>query len=253
MTAGADASSQPVPAGAEPKPNPWQRIAGVFFSPGETFESIARRPDFVVPLIVLCVISLLVGIVFAPRVDFGAPAREAMEEKGAPPEQIEQVSKMSNMFGKIISYTGPITTAIVLAVLAAIFLLAFRIMGGEGNYKQAFAITTYAWYIQTLRSVIMAIVLLIRGGLTGAQELETLVRSNPAFLVDMKSNPVLFSLLTNLDVFTLWWLFVTIIGFAAMSRFSKAKAAAIVICLWIVKVIGAAGVAAIGALGRKSA
>jgi hypothetical protein len=248
-----EASSQPVPPRAEPKPNPWQRIIGVFFSPTETMESVARRPDIVVPLIVLCVISLLIGIVFAPRVDFAAPAREAMEDKGAPPEQIEQMSKMSNMIGKVASYASPLIMAVTLAVLAGIFLLAFRIMGGEGDYKQAFAITTYAWYIQTLRSIITAVVILLRGGVVGAQELETIVRSNPAFLVDMKSNPPLFSLLTNIDLFTIWWLFVMIVGFAAMSRFSRAKAAAIVIGLWLVKVIFAAGMAALSMLGRKAA
>jgi len=62
MTVGADASSQPLPPNAEPKPNPWQRITGVFFSPGETFASIARRPDMTVPLLMIILATILITV-----------------------------------------------------------------------------------------------------------------------------------------------------------------------------------------------
>ena len=53
----------------------------------------------------------------------------------------------------------------------------------------------------------------------------TMIKTNPGFLVDMKTHPMLFALLSSLDVFTIWTVVLLIIGFAALSRASKAKAA----------------------------
>jgi len=73
------------------------------------------------------------------------------------------------------------------------------------------------------------------------------LRSNLAFTVDMKTQPVLFSLFGSFDVFTIWTVVLMIIGFAALSRFSKAKSAAIVVSIWAVVIFIKVGFAAIGA------
>ena len=65
------------------------------------------------------------------------------------------------------------------------------------------------------------------------QELATVLKSNPAFLVDLEAQPVLFGLLSSLDVFVIWTLALMSIGYAHMSRFSKAKSATIVFGLWL--------------------
>ena len=63
MTTGQDSALAPPVPDAEPKPNSFQRIIGVLFSPDSTFKSIARRPDWVVPLVLLLVISLAAGVI----------------------------------------------------------------------------------------------------------------------------------------------------------------------------------------------
>ena len=68
-------------------------------------------------------------------------------------------------------------------------------------------------------------------------QMATMVKTNPGFLADMKTQPMLFALLSSLDIFTIWTIVLLIIGFAALARVSKAKAAAIVITWWVV-VIG---------------
>ena len=72
-----------MPAAPAPKPNSFQRIIGVLFSPDATFASIARRPDWVVPLVLIVVLALVNGILVASHIDFGAPAREAGAEGAA--------------------------------------------------------------------------------------------------------------------------------------------------------------------------
>jgi len=69
-----------------------------------------------------------------------------------------------------------------------------------------------------------------------AEDLAIAVRSNLGFLVSMKSNPMAFAVLTSLDIFTIWVLILFIIGFTYVARVSKAKAATIVVTLWLVTV-----------------
>src|SRR5207245_5951175 len=86
-----------MPAEQAPKPNGFQRVIGVLFAPNETFASIARQPDWIVPLLIILVVSLAAGIVFAQRVDFGAPIREAMEQnKNIGPEQAERTIRIGS-------------------------------------------------------------------------------------------------------------------------------------------------------------
>ena len=116
---------------------------GVLISPGETFESIARQPDFWVPVILIVVVSLAAGIILAQRVDFVAPMREQMEERGAPQSQIESTVRFMTPFFKGISYGSPILAIIFLLIIASTMLLAFRAMGGEGDFRQAFSVTRH--------------------------------------------------------------------------------------------------------------
>jgi hypothetical protein len=124
-----------------------------------------------------------------------------------------------------------------------VLLLAFRLMGGEGNFQQAFSVTVYAWMPGVIKSIIMTVIVAMRSNVS-ALDIATLVRSNLAFLVGMKEHPMAFVLLSSLDIFTVWLLALFIIGFAYVSKVSKAKSAAIVITLWIIatlfKLIGPA-------------
>src|SRR5947199_3209314 len=109
MTSGSVDEVSPPGQAAAPKPNPFERIVGVFFSPSETLASIARQPDWVVPLVLMLVVSLISGIVMANRVDFASAAREAMEQnKNIPPDRVESAVKMTAAIGKVASYCAPI-------------------------------------------------------------------------------------------------------------------------------------------------
>jgi hypothetical protein len=235
MTSGSVGEVSP-PGQAAPKPNPFERIVGVLFSPNETFASIARQPDWVIPLMLMLVVSLIAGILMAQRVDFTSAAREAMEEKNIPPDRVESAVKMTAAISRVASYCAPIFSVIGFLVIAGVLLLAFRLFGGEGNFKQAFSVSVYAWMPALLKSIITLAVLLTRESM-GAEDLAIAVRSNLGFLVSMKSNPMAFAVLTSLDIFTVWVLILFSIGFAYVARVSKAKSATIVVTLWLVTVL----------------
>jgi hypothetical protein len=238
------ASAPPPPAAPGPKPSGFQRIIGVLISPNETFASIARQPDFLAPLLIILILAAIGGFIFAQRVDMTAPAREAMEERGNMSEaQMESALKITAMVSKIIAYGSPLISLISLVIIAAVLLLAFRMMGGEGTFKQAFSVTLYAWMPLVIFYIVMDVIIASKTGIT-VLDLPTLVMSNPAFLVTMKEHPLLFALLAAIDIFAIWSLVLFIFGFSYVAGFSKSKSATVVITVWVIwtciKLIGPA-------------
>jgi len=223
------------PSAVEPeKPNTFQRIIGVLFSPGETFDSIVKRPNILGPLLVFVVISVLSAVAVAVKVDFDALAREAIEANpNIPPDKAAGAVGMTKAIMKVSMYASPVLIVLMLVITAGICLLAFKMFGGEGDFNIALSVTTYAWFPRLIRGILGAIVMLSKGSLS-IYELQNPIVSNLGFLFDPKTQPVQYAMGSALDVFNIWSLVLLIIGLAAMSKFSKAKSATIVIVMWLV-------------------
>lgn len=225
------------PSAADPKPSAFQRIGGVLFSPGETFESIARRPDWVVPFVIILALALIGGIVLGTRLDFQSLAREAMEAnpKSAdmPADAMETTVRVMAASMKIGSFLAPVLTAAGILLTAGVLLLSFRLFGGEGTFKQAFAVTNYAWMPRAIKGILGLIVIVSRESVD-IITLQNPVMSNLGFLLSPKDHPLGFALASSLDVFSIWSLILLIIGFSKVSRQSTSKSASIVIALWVV-------------------
>ena len=250
---------QQSPPGAPPpdtkKKNVFERIAGVLFAPAETFQDIARKPDIIAPLLVILIVGYVSTFLVMPKMDYDAiisAQNEQMQKQGREVDEAQRatIERMTTASVKIFGWLGPLFGVAIYAIIAGILLLAFRLFGGEGTYKQAFSATLYAWIPLVLFGIIMTVVAVARGTFDPTTA-ATLVKSNPAFLVDMKEQPVLFSLLSNFDIFTIWTIFLLIVGFAALSKTSKAKAATIVISLWAAMIVVKVGFAALTASRMK--
>jgi hypothetical protein len=249
-----------IPPGSPPPPertkNVFERIAGVLFSPAETFADIARRPDVIGPLAIILILGYIATALMIPKMDIGAiTTMQAEQMRKQNPnmseEQIEQAGRIASAAAKVFGWLGPIVMVIWYAIVAGALLLAFRLFGGQGTYKQAFSTTLYAWMPLVLFTILMAVVVMARGTFDPTTA-ATLVKSNPAFLVDMKEQPVLFSLLSSFDIFTIWTVALLAIGFATLSKTSIGKAFGIVISLWLCMIVVKLGFAALGASRMKA-
>ena len=60
--------------------NHFGRIIGVFFSPKETFEDIAKRPSWVIPVILMTVLGIAVAFVMNQKIDWRDVASKRIEE-----------------------------------------------------------------------------------------------------------------------------------------------------------------------------
>jgi hypothetical protein len=232
------------------------RISGVFVAPVTTFAHIARRPDILVPLLLILAVGYTSTMMMMPHLDWDAMVSqqaEMMKEQNPnlSDSDIERMGRITKSMAQITGYIGPLLVVLGYLIIALVIWGACRLMGGEGSFKQALSATLYAHFPRVLLGIIMGYVARAQG-MVDPSALATIVKSSPAFLVDMKTQPVLFTLLASFELFQIWTIILLIIGFAALSKLSKAKTAAIIISLWLVMLVVKLGFAALGAARMKA-
>lgn len=236
-------SPEAVPA---PAPPAFGRIPGVFFSPVRTMESIARRPTWLLPLLLWTIISVVVTSILIPRIDFDKMMRARLDKGGqtVPEDRIQAAVAMQKRLAPILYNAVAFVTPTIFSLLvAAVFWGSFKSFGWDLTFHQAFGVSTHAFLPGVLGSLIFIPVLLKQQS-ADPSALGDLLRSNLGFLVERKS-AVLHALLQSIDLFSFWTLALLVVGLAAAARVSRESAAAIVIVVWALFVLGKAGFAAI--------
>jgi adenosyl cobinamide kinase/adenosyl cobinamide phosphate guanylyltransferase len=244
--------SEPIGAPAPSGParqSAFGRLGGIIVSPVETLRSITQRPDWVIPLVLLIMVGAATSLASSRHIDVESSVRAQMERQGQKMSeaQMEQAVAIATTVHKFSAAVTVVFVPLVILVIAAVLFGAFKAFGGESGFVQVFSVVVYSWIPGIIKWVIGAVLIVNRGAVT-AEETATLVRSNLGFLSSPDS-PVLFSLLTSFDLFTLWSLALLVVGLAFANRFSYARSAAIVVPLWLLFILGRLGLAAIQAIG----
>lgn len=233
----------PAAAPKELSPSAVGRIVGAIVSPGETFASIAGRPTWLAPLLLWTALSIGVTAVLLPKIDYERVIRQALEKRSQTvseeqmPRIIEQQKKIGSAIGWVFGAAGPSLTGLLVAV---VIWGSFKAFGWDTTFKQSFGVTTHAFLPGVLKALIL-LFLITRQETVDPQALGDLLRSNLGFLVARDSSKALHSLLSSIDVFSFWTVFLFVTGFAAAARIKRGAAAGVILTLWLVAV--AVGVA----------
>lgn len=228
---------------ADAKPNPVERMVEVLTDPFTTMRSIAARPDVLVPLLTIVLLSIVTTWLMAPRLDFTTEMRAQMENRGIPAttidRQIEVIEKGQQFMMPLMAGLSPL----FIAVIAGVLLGGFRLMGGEGGYKQAYSIVTYSWIPAVLKGLVATGIVLFSEDVIYASRLATIVPTNLGFLTTPVENPAMFSLLSSLDLVTFWMLALMGIGFSYAAKMPRGRSIGIVVTMWAVVVLIRTGLA----------
>ena len=231
-------TSLPPPFDAGPDISAVGRIPGVFFSPVRTFDSIARRPTWLAPLLLWTLVSLAVTWVLLPKIDYERLTRQAMQRRGqtVSEDRLASITGQQKKFGAIFGWVAGGAAPAVISLLVAVVLWgAFKAFGWDLKFPQSFGVTTHAFLPGVLKALFLML-LITRQETVDPQALGDLLRSNLGFLVESDSSKALHSLLQSFDVFSLWSLVLFVIGFAAAARIKRGAAAGVIVTLWILAV-----------------
>jgi hypothetical protein len=221
--------------------SPLARVAGVFASPGPTFAAIARRPGWVLPLVISSVLAIAATAAILPRIDFESALREGLAARGktVPEAQFDQILATQKRLSGLGYVWAAIAGTVIALILATVFWAAFKAFGWDLKFRQSFGVTSHA-LLPGIGVSMLLIFFVTRLDLVNPADLGDLTRSNPGFLVDRHADPVLHSLAASLDVFTIWIATLLVIGFAAATNVTRRKAAILIGSLWGIFVLGKA-------------
>jgi hypothetical protein len=230
------------------------RIFGVLFSPKPTFESIVRKPSWVLPLILVALVSVGVVFTFSQRVgwrDFmirqdQQNSRTQKQMESMTEEQRENLINTQTKVAPIFAYVGVVIGPFIAAVVVgAVLMLAFNLIyGTKIGFVPSLAIVSYAWVPGIIGALLGILIIFLKDPST--VDLEHLVASNGgAFLAD-DSAKWLVTLLTAFDLFAFWNMILMALGFSAADpkKISFGKALGTVVGVWLIYVIVKVGLVA---------
>jgi Yip1 domain len=243
-------TSMPAPEAAAPV-SAIGRIVGVFASPKQTFASIAEKPSWVAPMLLMMILAVVVGGLLNSKMNWAQYIRHKAEENPRF-EQLSEDKKDEAVAGQVkfwagFSYAvGAVAIPISILIFAGIYLVAFNLMSGAGvRYGQSFAITTHAFLPAAITSVLAMIILPLKT--YGDVDPENIVATSlKAYLPETAPKPLL-ALGSSLELFWIWCLVLVAIGFAAANprKVKPGAAFGIVFGLWAVWILAKVGWAAI--------
>ena len=228
-----------------------ETLGNIFFDPGETFESLRKKPKFLVAGFIIIAMFLTVTVILFQKVNFEDFMRQQIEKNPRTaqmdPEQKEKAVKMqSGAIGKTIAYVIPfVAVAVVFAAGGGLYLLGVMAMGGVIQYKQAVSVWAYSSLPPAVVGTIVAIIVLL---IKPADSIdlahpETLSQANLGVIAGSSSGPI-YALLSSMDLFQFYGLFLAALGLRKVGKISSGAAWTIVLALFVIKVLGKVGWAA---------
>lgn len=230
----------------------WSRWIGVYFSPGEAFQDIARKPDFILPLVVTVVSAIGITETMLAKIGIERIIRNSMVMGGQAakmsPEQIQQAVDQGKGVGGIMAHVlGALGPPIYLLLVAVVGLVVVNaIFGSPISFKKAFSVTCYANLTGLIGGLMMLAMVLFGSP-------EDFNPNNPSptnvgfFLNPLETSKPVLALTSSIDLFTIWFVVLLGIGFSHATG-EKVKARSIMLVyfgLWMVWVIGKVGLAAV--------
>ena len=229
------------------------KIVGVFSEPANTFTKTAKFPakttDWILPLVIIMVVSLLSQIVLMtnPSIRLAASEKgmkmvekqfDAAVAKGqmTQAQANEQMDKIRDQMNSGFSITKTIISAISIVILtfiiffivtAVFWIFAKLILKGDGTYKDAMVAYGLPHYISVIQIIVMVILAFAMN--------KAMSSTSVAAFIDADTSTIGGFLLGKLDVFSIWFYAVVGIGFAKMFKSqSTGKYIALIFGIWIV-------------------
>ena len=202
-------------------------FVNIFLEPVRVFRRVKVKPSWVIPFIISIIVISAGAMLTTP---YQMDLQRQMIETNADmqPDEKEQALTGMEMAAPYAHWIGLgsallLTPIMFFIIVGVLMLMANVIMGGEAPFKQLASVYAWSGIISVLGMIIKTALMLWQGTADVRLSLALLLPSNDV------SSP-LYSILNGVtDIFFVWQIIVLILGLALIYKFSKGKAAAVVL------------------------
>jgi Yip1 domain len=245
------ASSFATPQSIPPK-SFLSRLVGVFIEPGETFGDIARKPDWIAPLLVLVLVSFATVETMLMKIGVSQIVMQGMQRSGRAatmdPAQMSQIAERSAGIMRIVMPVSALLGApIFLLIVAGLGLLFLNVFFGQrAKFKDVFSVACYA-NLPSILGALMTIAVVLFGDVDAFNP-QAPAPTNPGFFMNpLTTSHAVFALASSLDFVVFWFMALLAIGLSRVVQ-KKVKTATIFLSyfgVWLLLVGVKVGVALI--------
>lgn len=203
-------------------------LIDIFLQPSKVFAELREKPTFVLPLLLIALLSTAMTLAYFLRVDpdwFLDQATSAMSAAEA--AQAREMMPGARTMGYIGAVTSPLVIVLVMAVTALYYLLAGKITGNAMSFRHGMSLASWA----SMPAVLGTLVALIGALMMDPQtSLESLMLANvDPLLVQLPADSPWSTLARSFSLLIFWSLFLTALGWRIWGRTSWLQATVVAV------------------------
>jgi hypothetical protein len=202
-------------------------LVNIFLSPLRVFGSIKAKPTWIIPFVILLLVTAVTVYMVAPMA-MEMQKQQMMTSDKFTPEQrelavqeMETYKGIGSIFGAV---AGTLGAAIMVFLMAAVILfMGTVVFGGSAKFMALVSLVSFTGMITVLGQIIKTPLMMMKQ----TMDIRT---SLAVFLPGSDMMSVGYTLLNSFtDVFFVWQVILTIAGVAVIYSFSNGKATATVL------------------------
>jgi hypothetical protein len=219
--------------GAPEDKNVAARFFGVLFAPRATYAAVVARPRWLgIFLIVFAITASATGALLSTEVGRNAVIDQQVAQResfGRPMTQaeIDRVEQFAPYFVYITPVLQVVGFSLVGLLISGVAFAVFNAMlGGDGTFKQVFAIVAHSGVVLAAMSLFTTPLAYARESLSGATNLAV-------FLPFLDEGSFLARLLGSIDLIFIWWMLSLAIGLGVLYRKRTGPIAATMFAIYV--------------------
>ncbi|MBN1503869.1 MAG: YIP1 family protein [Candidatus Eisenbacteria bacterium] len=212
------------------------RAFRVLFAPTQVFTELERKPEWLAPVVICILVAVLSSIILVPSVIL-PHQRQLMEERGLTEEQLEAARPWLESGRTLIIavVTSVVGTPIVLLIVAGVFhLVCGLLLRGQANFMRTFSVAAFAWMVSLPEAIVKVPLALASKSPEVQTGLGLLMARDQSAGFGYR---FVQSVLSNVDIFTLWKVVLLALGVAVMFKFTRRKSYYATGGIWLVYVL----------------
>jgi hypothetical protein len=218
----------------------WSIMAGVFTGPTEAFAAFNRKPRILIVLLIAIILGFA-GNYFMTEYSARMQYDMVSQSTTIPAEQLEQMradaEDPDRLMGGVFAAVFQIIGGLIIALVA--WGIGSFLMGGDSTFKKVWGVTLLGGLIPLLGAIVKIPLVIAKDSFY--------VSLGPAALFpDKDFTSIMYGVLSFFDVFMIWALIVTGIGFAAVFNISRGKGITIALILDLLFIFVMIGLMSVG-------
>jgi len=244
LPASTDPTSAPLSQGA--------RIVNTFIAPSKTFTDLRRSAAWWAPFLLMVIVSSALVYTAGQKIGFRKIMENQMQSQpkaqarldNLPADQRERQLDQGAKVTGFISYIFPVFVLLIWLVVALINWATFKVAAGSDvSFGQSLGIIIYAALPLTVKSL-LALLSVLAGAAADSFSFQNPLASNPGYFMNPSDGVFLYGIATSLDIFMIWTLVLTAIGFTCVGKIKTGTAYAVVFGWWALLTIATTGLSA---------